>query len=1260
MRNKSVFITVLVLSFFFIVSSYALAIPALVVGDIDALLPLTYTSYLEGSPLLFFTGQLDSEQIMKILEKSGRVIFTNETFHDLIMVTLDTQYKYGLSDQAKPTSFTAKTQSVYEIWGKRRKLPDQIIRHALTGEVLGGDKSEDGELEVFIDDKKVVPSENRRQGRRWISLGKTKLTKGEHTLRVTGTGSLSMEELLVVPEEEVEKHTLKIEKLINRHGLDIGYLFWSEKSGLTEKSLYLSRESRYRVMVREEVNPIQVKNIGLSLKMSSRQEIKKWSFSSTNADYDYFITKPGMLALTSYFDGDISEKEFVEITREGIKLDLKEYPYFDVTYRLEDPSVQRIEVVFGVDFDGDGAVDGYFRTDKYKENIDLHKFNLYQAVRREFPYKSHYFLTELKLLATKAKNVDYSNSERKSGYIWEFEDIQLYSTEAGLIFEWRSDFERTRLGIDSLRVKNLGLNLKIGLANELKKWSFSSSGVAYEYSMAEDEILEFSIRLDGDSNEEEFVEMKRKDLKLDLKKYPYFGLTYKLQDPNLQVIDVVLGVDFDDDGVVDEYMPLRKKVALKKWKKAFAANEAMGFYETRLPADWPLFFNTRYSWGDKFTVYKNGIPMEPTWYRWEGNKELAEVGVDGYNRVVITIPKSEVPEESVYTVSYLPLAIKSQIFPSLDRVQINVEQLVKEKFPSEKDYFLTELKLILGKAKRVDCSEPEKRGRYTYQIKNVDFERYSSSAIVMPVGEGDFEKKGLRLDPKNTNYSYFITANGALSLNTYFDKGISPSSKEGKIREIEDEYVKLTISDLNLDINEYPLLDITYKLQYPRVQEIGAELVQYLGVQHIDGELDIDLTGDGKVDENIPLRKEKELILENWTEFPYIPRGNNTIDLYQTGLPEEWPRTYGTKYSSPDRFTVYKNGTPMQTNWHGWNDKGEWVEIETVWGWKRVIIAVPKGESPEDSVYKVKFSYLPSVKKSEIFPGFDRLHIDIKERLEEAYGKQANPRLLNIRLYLKKAKDIDCSSPDKRRVYSFEIKDINLYRYATPKEMLSSKNRWFRKMALFRIAGKSYSGEDIDKITVESDRFWCEIEDLKLGPGNYRFSPVRQEGFEMNLALIEPVSVSRSVQSLGQEAQVEFRKINPTRYRVQVKARKPFWLVFSESFHPGWKAYIRQSSGVRGQGMNFEWSAVLSALRDWGNRVELKEHYLVNTYANAWWVPVEEPGMKEFEIILEFKPQRLFEIGIVISLATLLGCVGYLIRGFMRKRKKNAEVQTIL
>ncbi|MBI4683833.1 MAG: hypothetical protein HY755_01390 [Nitrospirae bacterium] len=55
---------------------------------------------------------------------------------------------------------------------------------------------------------------------------------------------------------------------------------------------------------------------------------------------------------------------------------------------------------------------------------------------------------------------------------------------------------------------------------------------------------------------------------------------------------------------------------------------------------------------------------------------------------------------------------------------------------------------------------------------------------------------------------------------------------------------------------------------------------------------------------------------------------------------------------------------------------------------------------------------------------------------------------------------------------------------------------------------------------------------------------------------------------------IEFRKINPTRYIVDVKSAKgPFTLVFSESFHEGWKAFIRpvQSSKfkVKSHGLHY-------------------------------------------------------------------------------------------
>ena len=44
---------------------------------------------------------------------------------------------------------------------------------------------------------------------------------------------------------------------------------------------------------------------------------------------------------------------------------------------------------------------------------------------------------------------------------------------------------------------------------------------------------------------------------------------------------------------------------------------------------------------------------------------------------------------------------------------------------------------------------------------------------------------------------------------------------------------------------------------------------------------------------------------------------------------------------------------------------------------------------------------------------------------------------------------------------------------------------------------------------------------------------------------------------------IDYKKINPTRYLVKVKTSKSFWLVFSESFHEGWKAYVRKKAKNR-------------------------------------------------------------------------------------------------
>jgi len=107
----------------------------------------------------------------------------------------------------------------------------------------------------------------------------------------------------------------------------------------------------------------------------------------------------------------------------------------------------------------------------------------------------------------------------------------------------------------------------------------------------------------------------------------------------------------------------------------------------------------------------------------------------------------------------------------------------------------------------------------------------------------------------------------------------------------------------------------------------------------------------------------------------------------------------------------------------------------------------------------------------------------------------------------------------------------------------------------------------------------------------------------------------------------EFKKVNPTKYIVDVDAKKPFTLVFSESYHPKWKAFID------------------------GKAIPDDKHFVVNGYANGFMID----KIGKYQIILEFTPQRLFYIGLIISGITLLGCIVYLIVDKV-KEGKNSEV----
>lgn len=94
--------------------------------------------------------------------------------------------------------------------------------------------------------------------------------------------------------------------------------------------------------------------------------------------------------------------------------------------------------------------------------------------------------------------------------------------------------------------------------------------------------------------------------------------------------------------------------------------------------------------------------------------------------------------------------------------------------------------------------------------------------------------------------------------------------------------------------------------------------------------------------------------------------------------------------------------------------------------------------------------------------------------------------------------------------------------------------------------------------------------------------------------------------------EVKFKKIDSTKYLVDVNATEPFFLILSESFHPNWTAKLDNV---------------------------LLPHLLANGYSNAWFLN----GSGSFRILMEFWPQKLFDLGVVISTLSLAVLVVFVV-----------------
>ena len=127
-------------------------------------------------------------------------------------------------------------------------------------------------------------------------------------------------------------------------------------------------------------------------------------------------------------------------------------------------------------------------------------------------------------------------------------------------------------------------------------------------------------------------------------------------------------------------------------------------------------------------------------------------------------------------------------------------------------------------------------------------------------------------------------------------------------------------------------------------------------------------------------------------------------------------------------------------------------------------------------------------------------------------------------------------------------------------------------------------------------------------------------------------------------------KINPTLYQIGVTGSKGL-VVFNQSFHTEWRAYIYNSNEpisnffqLFGYNKNFR-------------EIDKKNHVIVNGFANGWII--EDEDLRGKTIVLEFRPQRGFYLGLIVSyvtLAFLIFCISY---DFIKRNRKKAKKLTI-
>jgi hypothetical protein len=160
-------------------------------------------------------------------------------------------------------------------------------------------------------------------------------------------------------------------------------------------------------------------------------------------------------------------------------------------------------------------------------------------------------------------------------------------------------------------------------------------------------------------------------------------------------------------------------------------------------------------------------------------------------------------------------------------------------------------------------------------------------------------------------------------------------------------------------------------------------------------------------------------------------------------------------------------------------------------------------------------------------------------------------------------------------------------------------------------------------------------------------------------------NVRMSGESFQTPRETNFEIVSPTKKKVEIRgAATPFFLSMSEAYHPQWQLLANNEKVNEGLNRFVPWTKP--------DRVPDEHHFSLASFLNGWYVDVNSlcrdqslctqnaDGTYDISMVVEFWPQRWFYVGLVVSGATLLFCIGYLVFDFTRSRRRKKKEQEIM